>query len=225
MVADDSRGDTSGLRGIVGPRVPSQERAKNRLRYLLPTGFMLGAGILLVVSMLFPYWRLTLHAPQYPKGLSVTVFVNRSAGDVKEIDGLNHYIGMRPLDEAAKIEKAISKVAITLIAVLVVAGSFIHTRWVVLLALPGLLFPAIFLGDLGWWLWNFGTHLDPTAPLSSSIKPFVPPVLGWGKVGQFKTFAQPELGLWIAGVASLSILAGLYFHRQAYKPLLEESKA
>jgi hypothetical protein len=89
-----------------------------------------------------------------------------------------------------------------------------------LLALPALLFPLIFLADLQFWLANFGQNLDPTAPLSSSIKPFVPPVLGTGKIAQFSTTAQPGVGLWLAIVASGLILVGLWFHRRAYKPLV-----
>ena len=57
--------------------------------------------------------------------------------------------------------------------------------------------------------------------MSSSIKPFVPPVLGTGTVGQFATAAYPQAGLIVATVASLMILVGLYFHRRIYKPLVE----
>jgi len=46
-------------------------------------------------------------------------------------------------------------------------------------------------------MWNFGTNLDPRAPLSNAIEPFVPPLLGEGKVGQFKTIASWEIGLWV----------------------------
>jgi hypothetical protein len=79
----------------------------------------------------------------------------------------------------------------------------------------------IFLADLQYWLANFGQNLDPTAPLSSSIKPFVPPVLGEGKIAQFRTVAEPGVGLWLAIAASVVILVGLWFHRRAYKPLVE----
>ena len=52
-----------------------------------------------------PYWSLVLHAPQYPGGLVVNAYINHLEGDVQEIDGLNHYIGMRPLGEAAQFER------------------------------------------------------------------------------------------------------------------------
>jgi hypothetical protein len=49
----------------------------------------------------------------------------------------------------------------------------------------------------------------------------VPPILGEGLVGQFKTIASADNGLYLATLASVLILIGLYFHRRAYKPLVE----
>jgi len=201
--------------------VSAGEMRAHRVRYWLPTLFFVVAAILLMISILQPYWHLTLHAPQYPKGLVVTAYVNHLEGDVAEIDGLNHYIGMRPLNEAATFERTISVYGIVVLALLIVAAVYVHNRWAALLALPALLMPAIFLLDLQYWLANFGQNLDPKAPLSSSIKPFVPPVLGEGKIAQFSTVAEPGVGLWLAIAASVVILVGLWFHRRAYKPLVD----
>ncbi|MEI2691939.1 MAG: cytochrome C [Anaerolineae bacterium] len=212
---------TENLEKIIGPRVPAQEMEANRGRYLLPTAFFLLAALLLVVSIFLPYWELTLNAPQYPKGLAVQAFLNDLEGDVAEIDGLNHYIGMRPLAEAATFEKSISVIGVVVMALLILGAVFVHSRWAALLALPALLFPVIFLVDLQFWLANFGQNLDPTAPLSSSVKPFIPPVLFTGRIAQFSTTAAPGPGLWLAIGASILILIGLFFHRRAYKPLVE----
>lgn len=211
---------TEKFERMAGPRVPAVEWRTHRLRYLAPTALFLLAALLLFVSAGQPYWGLTLHAPQYPKGLHVQAYLNRLTGDVAEIDGLNHYIGMRPLNEAAALERSIAVLGVIGLALLVLAAILVHSRWAALLALPALLFPAIFLGDLQFWLANFGQNLDPTAPLSSSVKPFVPPVLGEGKIAQFSTVAAPEVGLWLALAASGLIVLGLWFHRRAYKPLV-----
>ena len=212
---------TDSMERLVGPRVPAGEMKAHRVRYWLPTLFFVVAALLLVISILQPYWHLTLHAPQYPKGLVVTAYVNHLTGDVAEIDGLNHYIGMRPLNEAATFERTISIYGIVVLALLILAAVYVHNRWAALLALPALLMPVIFLADLQYWLANFGQNLDPTAPLSSSIKPFVPPVLGEGKIAQFRTVTEPGVGLWLAIAASVVILVGLWFHRRAYKPLVD----
>lgn len=210
---------------IAGPRVSATEWHTHRLRYLVPTLLFWLATVLLLISAWQPYWGLTLHAPQYPKGLHIQAYLNRLEGDVAEIDGLNHYIGMRPLNEAATLEREIAIIGVVGLALLVLATILVHSRWAALLALPALLFPLIFLGDLQFWLANFGQHLDPAAPLSSSVKPFVPPVLGEGQIAQFSTVAGPDVGLWLASGASGLILLGLWFHRRAYKPLTDKAQA
>jgi copper chaperone NosL len=210
----------SVVKNIVGPRAP-EDAGPDRLRYRWPTILLGAAAALLIASIFLPYWKMTLHAPQYPKGLHVTVFVNRLTGDVAEIDGLNHYIGMRPLGEAAQLERSVSIAAIAIVGLLVLAAIFIHTRWAALLALPAILMPFLFIGDMYFWMRNFGQNLDPTAPLSSAIEPFTPPILGEGVVGQFRTVASWEIGLLMAFLASGLTLAGLYMHRRAYKPLVD----
>lgn len=208
---------------IVGPRAPKTLDEQQRKQFNLPNILLGIAAVLLLASIFLPYWKMTLKAPQYPGGLSVEVYVNRLTGDVSEIDGLNHYIGMRPLGEAAQLERAISMVAVGILVLLVLAAIFVHSPWALLLALPAILWPFIFIADMYYWMRNFGMNLDPTAPLSSSIEPFVPPILGSGMVGQFETVASFEIGLWMAFLAVALILAGLYYQRRAYKPLVEAS--
>jgi copper chaperone NosL len=215
----------SAARSLIGPRVSARERRSHPTRYRLPTALLAFAAGCLVVSIFLPYWTLTLHAPQYPKGLRVRAYLNHLTGDVSEIDGLNHYIGMRKLAEAAQLERSLSIAAVFVLACLVASAVWIHTRFAAYLALPALLFPAIFLADLQFWLLRFGTHLDPHAPLSHAIKPFVPPVLGKGYVGQFSTTATIDFGLALAIVASLAIAVGLYFHWRAYRPLVDAARS
>ena len=213
------------VKKIIGPRVPEEIEEQERLRYLAPSLLLGLAAVILLISMFFPYWKMTLMAPQYPGGLEVQVYVNRMTGDVAEIDGLNHYIGMRPLDEAAQLERSVSVAAITILAMLILAAIFIHTRWAALLALPAVLMPYIFLADMYFWMRHFGMNLDPTAALSGAIEPFVPPILGEGMVAQFRTIASFEIGIYLAFLAGFLIIAGLYFHRRAYKPLVDEASA
>lgn len=212
--------DSTLLVKLTGPRVPAQEARVHATRYLLPPLlFVLAAGCL-VLSAFFPWWRLTLQAPQYPGGLTVTVALQKVTGDVSEVDELNHYIGMAPLGSAARIERHMAVAGLVTLVLLVLAATLIHNRLAALLALPALLFPLIFLGDLGWWLRYCGTHLDPHAPLSHAIKPFAPPVLGIGTVGQFHTVASVDTGFMLAALASLLVLVALVFHRRAFRPLV-----
>lgn len=90
--------------------------------------------------------------------------------------------------------------------------------------MPALLFPLIFVADLYYILYEFGHSIDPKSALGGAIKPFMPPIVGEGKVGQFGTIASFEIGFYIALLAALVILIGLYFHRRAYKPVADAQK-
>lgn len=193
--------------------------------YVLPTALMMLGAMFIVVSMFLPYWQLTLLAPQYPKGLKAQVYVNHVVGDVREIDGLNHYIGMSKLAEAAEFERSLAVIAIIALAFLLLTAVFIRNHWAALLALPTIAYPVAFVGDLFFWLYQYGHDLDPKAALSSSIKPFTPTILGQGYVGQFRTVASFEEGFYLAVAGSIVVLLGLYFHRRAYKPLWDAEHA
>lgn len=208
---------------IVGPRVPLDELKQRRVRYAIPTILLSLARICLLCALFLPFWHMELQAPQYPKGLQLTAYVNHVEGHVREINALNHYIGMRKLEDAAALEKTVSVWAVIALVLLVEGAAAIHSRWATLLVLPVILFPAFFLLDLHWWLKDFGLNLDPHAPLSSSVKPFVPTVLGVGTIGQFKTVATMGWGLYLAWSASAISLLALVFHRFAYKPLFERA--
>ncbi len=215
----------SFVQSLLGPRVPAEELARRRWRYLTPTLILMAARVCLLVSIFLPYWHMELEAPQYPKGLYLTAYVNHLAGDVKEIDGLNHYIGMRPLDQAASFERSIAVWAVLAMFLLVEGAAFVHSRWAVLLALPALGFPAGFLLDLKFWMASFGQNLDPGAPLSASVKPFTPTVLGEGGIGQFRTYAELGTGYHLALACVALTVIGFYFHRRAYKPLADMQRA
>ncbi|MBL4698982.1 MAG: hypothetical protein JKX70_09135 [Phycisphaerales bacterium] len=210
---------------IVGPRVDHVELEKHRFRYGAPKFLLLIARVLLLVSLFVPFWSMELVAPQYPDNLHLVAYVNQLAGDVAEINSLNHYIGMRPLEEAAKIERTIGVYIMILFVVMLEFASWIHSRWTVLLVLPVLTFPAVFLVDLYLWMSHFGMNLDPDAPLSNSIDPFVPPILGSGFIGQFETIARPGPGLILSTIASGVMIIALFFHWRAYAPLVKAQSA
>src|SRR5262245_64944955 len=69
---------------------------------IAPRLVLVAAVLLLIPSYLFPLYDLTSFAPQYPEGLRLHIYSHRLEGgnggqDVKEINVLNHYIGMRDL--------------------------------------------------------------------------------------------------------------------------------
>ncbi|MDA0351640.1 MAG: cytochrome C [Chloroflexi bacterium] len=167
--------------------------------------FPIAAALLITASIFFPYWRLKLNAPQYPRGLEASIGIRDVAGDVSEIDGLNHYIGMRPLAEGGKLELSISIYAIPAMAGLAALAAIRRRRfW--LFALPAIAYPVVFTADLYYWLYDFGHTLDPTAALSNAFDEFTPTLIGPGRVGQFTTFSFYEIGFGMAFLGSVLLV-------------------
>jgi hypothetical protein len=168
-----------------------------------------------------------LQAPQYPQGLHMRVYVNTMTDDnaadtideVREIDGLNHYIGMKSLYEAATVERSLAIPSIIVAVVLLAVAALWRRRWTWILSLPTVTIPFVFLIVMGLWLRYYGMSLDPYAPLSGAIRPFTPPVLGEGVIGQFKTvasvFAGWHLALGAAALAVIGVVVQLWPARKA----------
>ncbi|HEY8447741.1 MAG TPA: cytochrome C [Thermomicrobiales bacterium] len=175
------------------------------------------AAALLIVSIALPYWHLTLHAPQYPQGLTIDVYVYKMEPlrNVREVDNLNHYIGMIPLTDAATIERKISRFAIPVLAAMAIASFWLRGRWRTLARVPMVIYPVVFVADLFAWLYYAGHSLDPHAPLSSSIKEFTPRLYGTGIIGQFSTKASFEPGFWLAVAAAVIVLVVMLLGRRS----------
>ena len=214
----------SKLDRILGPRVTPEEKQAHASRYRRPAFLFSGAALFLMVSLLLPYWVLQMKAPQFPDGLDVRAYINRLEGDVVELEGLNHYVGLESFENGAVFERSIAIIAVIVLAGLLVSALLIHNRWVTLLVLPALLFPVVFVADLQYWLWRYGHSLDPLAPLSGAVGEFTPPIFGPAEIAQFDTLALPGPGLVLAVVGSVLVGVGLYYHRAAYKPLIDARK-
>ncbi len=179
-------------------------------RRRLARGLLLAASAILLASLRGPYWTMRVKAPQYPNGLSLVVYANRLEGDVREIDMLNHYIGMRPLEHGAKTERQLAIPGILVAATGLLILGWLSTRWAAGLALPTLAIPPLFALDLYGWLRNYGLHLNPKAPLSRAVKPFVPPLIGQGKIAQFDVVSQFGHGFWLAVAAGAVALLAIW---------------
>jgi len=144
-----------------------------------------------------PWWQFHLFAPQYPNGLVLDIALTGVGGDAREVSMLNHYIGMKSLEEAAQIERKYAAWGVGLVAVLSAALALaVGRRWNWLILLPAVAFPIGFVADSMYWLYHFGHTMDPKAPLR--IPAFTPQFFGWGKIGQFETYAMPLSGFWLA---------------------------
>src|SRR5262249_15279957 len=71
---------------------------------------LLASAIIIAVSLFHPLWKMHLVAPQYSDGLDLYIFPYKIHGGgfngqhLAEINNLNHYIGMKPIQQADFLE-------------------------------------------------------------------------------------------------------------------------
>ncbi|MEE9573611.1 MAG: hypothetical protein V3W20_11225, partial [Candidatus Neomarinimicrobiota bacterium] len=69
---------------------------------------MVIASLLLFLLFVFPLWKISLFAPQYPTGLKMYLNIDgisdKGTGDIANINIMNHYVGMKEIHEDDFIE-------------------------------------------------------------------------------------------------------------------------
>jgi len=182
---------------------------------LRPRGLLVLAFLLLIPSYLFPLWTLTMFAPQYPEGLRMGIYSYKLEGgnkgqDVKEINVLNHYIGMKDLEVKDFTEFKWIPFVVGALGLLIlraaVLGKLAHAVDCFVLYLY---FGAFSLWSFGYKLWWYGHNLAPTAAVK--IDPFMPPLFGFKQLANFGVYSYPGLGSYALGLAVLALALAVFF--------------
>lgn len=175
-----------------------------------PVVAALGAAAL-TAAALTPVWGTRLVAPQYPKGLKLWVYGGKATGDVREVNALNHYIGMRTLDVSNVPELRLWPWVVAMVVGFFL-GALLLKGWWRKLSLVGLwATPIGVLADIQRWLIVFGTNLDERAALR--LEPFTPWVIGPTKIWNFDVWSYPGPAL---GTIIAAALAATIIRRAAY---------
>ena len=161
------------------------------------------AALLLLGLYFFPMWRITLEAPQYPKGneLAIEIHVNDVRGakphDLQNLNGLNHYIGMKKIEPDAIPELVYMPyiVAAMIVLGLVVAAAqrrWMVMAWLIMVVIVG----AVGLYDFYLWEYDYGHDLDPHAAIKIEGMAYQPPLIGSQKLLNFTAHSYPAIGFY-----------------------------
>ena len=172
------------------------------------------AAALLVGALLLPLWQLELVAPQYPAGLVMHAYGYEFADDagtyyddVREINGLNHYIGMAEIKNVTEMKLFVPGVVALMLATLLSGFVAFQGKWLRRLIVAGYWFmPLFFIGDLQFWLYHYGHTMDEKAALNTGS--FTPKVFGSTKVWNFHSETRFELGFYCMVLAALVMTIG-----------------
>jgi hypothetical protein len=176
---------------------------------LWPRLLMLAAAGALVATFSFPLWNLTMFAPQYPEGLRLDIYAHTLVGgnggqDIKEINVLNHYIGMRDLAEEDFTEFKWMPFVIGGLGLLILRAA-VHGTMAALVDTSVMFayFGLFSLWSFAYKLYSYGHDLAPTAAVK--VPPFMPPVFGYQRVANFEIYSYPQAASY-AMAAALALL-------------------
>jgi copper chaperone NosL len=171
------------------------------------------AALMLVGAFVFPLWRIALIAPQYPEGLGLLIRVNTVTGvepqDLQNINGLNHYIGMKAIEpdsipELTLMPIALGALLLSGLAVAVLGRRALARAWVAIFFIGSL----AGLADFWYWQYDYGHNLDvENAPIKVPGMSYQPPLFGSKQLLNFTATSWPALG-GLAAFGSLALAAG-----------------
>lgn len=168
---------------------------------------VMGIAVLLLLSLfIFPMWRVTLFAPQYPDGVTMYIYINKIGGEspstLQNINILNHYVGMQYIKPESIPELVYFPYIIGAMAFLGLIGIYINKRWYYLTWAILMTFLALLgLYDFYLWLVEYGTNLDPTAPIKIPGAEYQPPIFGRKDILNFIAYSYPDKGGIMAGIS------------------------
>ncbi len=157
------------------------------------------AGLCLLSLFIFPMWRITLLAPQYPDGVHMFIHVNKiggkTPGTLQNVNILNHYIGMKPIVPDAIPElKYFPIIALCFTGLALLVGlidkKVLYAFWL------GIFIIALGLAVYDFYLWEYkyGHDLDANAPMKFEDESFQPPLFGSKVLLNFVAKSFPHVG-------------------------------
>lgn len=173
----------------------------------------------------FPLWKMSFESNQYPDPLRLDIHINQLEGqktamrdDLREINSLNHYIGMRPLLESDFSEFQWMPFVIGIFVLIslraMVFGSLRDLIDIVVLY--------VYFGMFSAWnfysrLYQYGHSLSGDAPIK--VEPFTPPFFGKVQIANFWVESFPAGGSFaLAGFGFCLLLAAVIAWRSDSPP-------
>ena len=201
------------------------------------------AGIIMIIGSLlllglfkFPLWNIMLGAPQYPDPLGMNIYIQGIEGveefDIQNINGLNHYIGMRTIPKVEDMWEF--RVFPTVIGIMVGLGVLIgllgffgkvsykwFLGWFILMSVLGVMG----MYDFNLWLMDYGTNLDPKAimkleNLDGTPMSYKPPLLGYQKMLNFDVDSWPATGAYMIFVGMMLTVVAFFVGKSASKKVI-----
>jgi len=182
------------------------------------------AVLLPLMLFVFPLWKITLTAPQYPDGVSMYIWINKITGDtestLQNINILNHYVGMKyivpdSIPELKYFPWVVGGMSLLGLIFFMLRKKPLYLTWVVIFVILG----GLGIYDFYLWEYDYGHNLDPKAPIKVPGMAYQPPVIGSKMLLNFKADSWPALGGVFLGLGILLGFVAFYLeNRKQLKP-------
>lgn len=188
------------------------------MRFLPKILFILGS-VFLLGTFLSPIWRITLEAPQYPKGITMYIWINKLGGDepgtLQNINILNHYVGMQMIEQESIPElKYFPKIVIGMALLGIVFGLVNNKKlwltWGIILIILGVL--GIY--DFYLWEYDYGHNLADDAPIKVPGQAYQPPLFGSKMLLNFNAISYPYYGSIFIGIPLILSFVAFFLKRK-----------
>jgi|SaaInlV_135m_DNA_3_1039749.scaffolds.fasta_scaffold12485_2 copper chaperone NosL len=179
---------------------------------------MIIGPLLLFALFVMPMWQITLGAPQYPEPLGMNIWINKivdmNPNDLKNINLMNHYIGMAEIPDFIPEFKIFPFIVGFMIILGVLFGLSrkrkLYITWFFMMCILGV------LGMYDFWLWeyNYGHNLDSHAAIKfldefGNPMAYQPPLIGRKTILNFTATSIPTSG-------SYFLLTGIFLSLLAF---------
>ncbi|MFA5803128.1 MAG: hypothetical protein WC879_00665 [Melioribacteraceae bacterium] len=182
------------------------------------------SAVMLLGVFFFPIWKIDLVAPQYPEGIGLRIWVNQITGykkfDLRNINGLNHYIGMKTIEPESIPELKIMPYIIAGFILLGLMAAALKNRKIVA-AWILLFFIALGIGFYDYYMWeyDYGHNLDPKAAIRVPGLTYQPPLLGSKQLLNMNAQSFPDIGTYIIVLSIMSAVIALYIDKKSSKAI------
>src|SRR5690348_6340857 len=148
--------------------------------------------------------------------IHLTTVAGARPTDLQTINGLNHYIGMRPIEPASIPELHWFPMLVAALVLLGLTAALFGSRRLVIAWLGGVAaFGVLGLADFWRWAYDYGHNLDAEhAIIKVPGMTYQPPIIGTKHLLNFTATSWPGPGAWFALIAFALGLTSLYLGRR-----------
>lgn len=187
---------------------------------------MITGAIFLLALFFFPLWNIALEAPQYPDSIGMDIWINKitdqEPNDIKNINLMNHYVGMKDIPAEMEEFKIFPPVVITM-AVLGLIIGFLGKRklylvWFVVMSMLG----AAGMYDFYLWEYDYGHNLSEHAAIKfldadGDPMAYQPPLIGNATILNFVAKSWPRAGAYFLFTGMLLSVVAFFVDKKEEK--------